>query len=63
MLKPTKPLGCGSGSVNPIRCSRQRKGHRMATVLFIIVVILVVGPILYWVIRSIFKAAGRNRSR
>ena len=35
----------------------------MATVLFIIVVILVVGPILDRVIRSIFKAAGRNRSR
>ena len=35
----------------------------MATVLFIIVVILVLGPILYWVIRGISKAAGRDRSR
>jgi hypothetical protein len=35
----------------------------MATALFIIVVILVLGPILYWVIRGIFKRGGRDHSR
>jgi hypothetical protein len=32
----------------------------VATVLFIIVVILVVVPILYWIIRSIAKAVARS---
>jgi hypothetical protein len=31
----------------------------MATVLFIIVVILVAGPILYWAVRGIAKATRR----
>jgi hypothetical protein len=38
----------------------QQKERPVATVLFIIVVILVVVPIVYWVIRGIAKAVGRR---